>query len=400
MIKPAIVIVGYNRPDAINRLLNSISKARYETNGIPLIISIDESNKSNQIEDIARNFHWEYGIKEIRRFPQRQGLRKHIIQCGDLSEKFGAVIVLEDDLAVAEDFYTYVCKTHDFYSDDEKICGVSLYSYNATPFTHFTFSPMPTIFDVYLGDMIVTWGQSWTYKQWNKFKKWYEEHVDKLPAENPKIPMDISGWTRSWGRYFASYMADLELSYIYPYIARSTCYSDFGEHNKNHVPFTFVQVPLMNGYKYEYNFAKYEKLVHYDSFFERKLSNKDVIHGIPGDNIVMDLNNMKTSMEGKDYVITNSKLPYKIITSFGLTLRPISMNVLNEVPGNQINLYFVEKGVSIRFLNVNHPRYKANLYRLKYEFRDVSWRILLKYAPAELFSRMKDFIMPLFRKRR
>lgn len=399
MVKPAIVAVGYNRPAGMKRLLKSIGKAKFNDTDITLIVSIDESNMSNEVEKVAQEFEWNYGKKEIRRFPERQGLRKHIVQCGDYSEKYGAVIILEDDLVVAEDFYSYVCEAHEAYNENEKISGIALYSFRSNQFTHFTFTPMPSIHDVYLGDMVVTWGQSWNLKQWRSFKEWYLEHEGKLPLENVNIPRDISGWTRSWGRYFASYMADRNLSYIYPYIARSTCFSDFGEHNKTALPLTFVQVPLMNGCPKEYSFGAYEELVHYDCFYERVLSENDVITGISGNEICMDLNNMKTSAGGKKYVATNSELPYKKIASFGLTLRPISLNLFHEISGDQLHLYQLNEGTTlIRPWCGNRPKYQANHRRLKYEFQDASWRVMWFYAPREFWSRLKDKFAEKFKK--
>ena len=247
MIKPAIVAVGYNRPDGMKRLLDSIGRASYKCEDVPLIISIDESNRSNEVEAVAKAFEWTHGTKEIRRFPERQGLRKHIVQCGDYSELYGAVIILEDDLIVAEDFYSYVCAAHEIYGEEEDVCGVALYSYSCNVFTHYAFTPVPSLNDVFLGGMVVTWGQSWNARQWKCFKQWYLEHEESLPVINKDIPRDISSWTRSWGRYFASFIAEKRLYYIYPYRARTTCFSDFGEHNNVTVPVTFVQVPLMRG---------------------------------------------------------------------------------------------------------------------------------------------------------
>ena len=94
MIKPAIVAVGYNRADGMKRLLDSIGRAKFDVSDVPLIVSIDESNRSDEVEQVAREFKWEHGSLEIRRFPERQGLRKHIVQCGDYSEKYGGVIIL------------------------------------------------------------------------------------------------------------------------------------------------------------------------------------------------------------------------------------------------------------------------------------------------------------------
>ena len=399
MIKPAIVAVGYNRPDGMKRLLDSIGNADYIFGDIPLIISIDESNKSNEVEQVANEFVWKYGEKIIRRYSERQGLRKHIVQCGDYSEEYGAVIILEDDLIVAHDFYSYVCAAHQTYGDDERICGVSLYSYGFNVFTHFAFVPQPSIYDCFLGGMVVTWGQSWNCKQWKRFKNWYFEHENKLPVLNPKIPRDISGWTRSWGRYFATFMSEYNLYYIYPYIARTTCFSDFGEHNKSVVPLTFVQVPLMNGLPEEYHLGAYEELPKYDSFYERVLNEKDNIAGIAGNEICVDLSNMKMIAEGKKYVLSNAILPYKKVASFGLTLRPISLNVLHEVSGNQIFLYRLNTNYDvIRPWKGRRPSYKFNHRRLKYEFHDISWRIMWFYSPVEFFYRLKDKIIECLKK--
>lgn len=396
MIKPAIIVVGYNRPLGVKRLLESIGRAHFSCFDVPLIISIDESGKSNEVEKVAEEFEWKYGTKEIRRFPERQGLRKHIIQCGDYSEKYGAVIILEDDLVVAEDFYSYVCKAHEEYGDDERICGISLYSYNSNVFTHYSFDPLPCDNDVYLGDMVVTWGQSWNVRQWRNFKNWYLEHEDKLPVVNTAIPRDISSWTRSWGRYFANFMADKKVSYIYPYRARTTCFSDFGEHNTSSIPFTFVQVPLMHGLPQQYRLAPYESLIHYDSFYERVLDKSIIVAGIPGDMICMDINNMKTVAGGKKYVATNSVLNAKKIASFGLTLRPASLNVIENTPGDQINLYELNSDI-IRAWVGHRPNYHISFRRMKYEFRDVSWRILIMYAPKEYFSKLKEYIQKVFK---
>lgn len=394
-MKPAIIAVGYNRPDGMKRLLDSIGNAKYNANDIPLIISIDQSDKSDEVERVAQDFQWKYGTKEIKRFPERLGLRKHIVLCGDQSEKYGAVIILEDDLVVAKDFYEYVCAAHNQYGEEAEICGVALYSYSANVFNHYPFKPIQSESDVYLGQMVVTWGQSWTARQWRAFKEWYLSHEDKLPEINERIPQDISGWTRSWGRYFASYMADKDLFYVYPYISRTTCFSDYGEHNKTTVPLTFVQVPLMqtvpnNGYR----FGSVDALVQYDAFYERVLGKDDAVAGVSGDEICVDLYNMKTSAPaGKKYVLTNDTLRKEIVASFGLTLRPIELNALNNVPGDQLFLYRLDEGRSfIRKWNKKRPKYPKNIRRLKYEFNDVSWRVLFYYTPREFFARIADLI--------
>jgi len=388
-MRPAIVAVGYNRPESMKRLLESIGKATYNATDIPLIVSIDESDRSDDVERVAKEFNWKYGTLEIRRFKERQGLRKHIIQCGDYCDKHDAVIILEDDLVVAEDFYLYVCRAHEVYGEDERICGVSLYSYGINVFTRFPFIPMLSTEDVFLGDMVVTWGQSWNKRQWKEFREWYYEHEDKLPILNPKMPREISSWKRSWGRYFASYIADKGLSYIYPYNSRTTCFSDVGEHYKSMAPSTFVQVPLAQGCPAEYRMATYDRLVHYDIFYERVLNDKYIICGISGSEICMDLNNMKTSAGNKKYVITNSIIQHRKIASFDMALRPLCLNVIEEIPGNQLHLYHLNSNV-IRLWNGKRKKYIANRRRLKYENFDVPWRNALYYGVIEFWGRFKE----------
>ena len=389
MIKPAIVTVGYNRPHLMKRLLESIGRAHFDCDDIPLVISIDESNRSNEVEKVAQEFQWNHGTKEIRRFPERQGLRKHIVQCGDYSEKYGAVIILEDDLIVSEDFYGYVCQAHEKYGADERICGVALYSPMRNQFPNYSFAPIPTPYDAYLGGMVVTWGQSWNAQQWSKFKTWYFAHEDKLPTVNHAIPEEISGWTRSWGRYFVSYMAENDLSYIYPYVAHTTCFAEIGEHSVNAIPISGAQVPLMTGRKV-YNFGDYERLPRYDSFYERVLGDDTMIDGIPGSQICMDLSNMKHNTLGKKYLISASELPYPKRASFGLALKPVEVNVLQAMPGNAFHLYELsDPGSDIRPAKKRTYQYALDYRRLRYEHADMSLRTAVYYSVKQFFLSLK-----------
>lgn len=124
--KIAIVVVGYNRIDSIKRLLKSLENSKYPYEGIPLIISIDASN-DHDLYEFARNYKWAYGPLYVNIQEQRLGLRSHIIQCGDLTYFFKGIILLEDDLFVSEYFYYYVLAAIDYYYNEDRIGGFSLY---------------------------------------------------------------------------------------------------------------------------------------------------------------------------------------------------------------------------------------------------------------------------------
>lgn len=362
-MKPAIVVVGYNRPNDIKRLLNNINGAKYDTDDIPLIISLDKAQNEADIVKIAEEFQWLHGEKIIRTFPERQGLRKHIVQCGDLSEKYGAVIILEDDLLVSPNFYNYVQQAISFYEDEEKVTGFALYSHEWNGYARRNFVPMADAYDVYMGQYSITWGQCWTFKQWSGFKKWYLEHEDRL-GDNDKIPANINRWSKqSWGRYFVNYIVEKDLYYVIPRISLSTNCSDVGEHVRNQD--NSHQVRLLLSEEKEYVFPKFDKAWHYDIFFE----NSDLYSYIPEvedkDALCMNLTGIEKNIDRK-YVLSTRSLPYKQVKTYGLQLRPIEMNVLWNIPGEEIILYDTRETNQVPPSSLPHV--------LKYEIRGFNTR--------------------------
>ena len=141
-IKPVIVVVAYRRLHTLKRLLHSIEKAIYNLDDITLIISIDYHPDNSEVIKCAEEFNWEYGNKIIKTHKENMGLQRHIIECGDYSIEYGAAIILEDDEIVAPSFYEYTRLAHDFYDDDERIAGISLYGHewNGMPEKNFNLS--------------------------------------------------------------------------------------------------------------------------------------------------------------------------------------------------------------------------------------------------------------------
>src|SRR5687768_8098504 len=104
MNSPAIVITAYNRPEGLSRLLKSVADASYDSNNVTLVISIDKSD-SNKVYELADSFEWKYGQKKVIKHNEHLGLKEHILRCGDLTDQYGSIILLEDDLIVSPWFY-------------------------------------------------------------------------------------------------------------------------------------------------------------------------------------------------------------------------------------------------------------------------------------------------------
>lgn len=368
-MKPAIVAVGYSRPADLLRLLISIENAFYETNNIPLVISLDKASNESEVIKVAEEFQWSHGEKIIRTFPIRQGLRKHVIQCGDLSEKYGAVIILEDDLIVSPNFYTYTQKALDFYHDNPEITGISLYSHEWNGYARRNFQPMADGFDVYWGQYGISWGQCWTKEWWSRFKSWYELHEDRLNY-NPRIPRVINHWSnQSWGKYFNNFIVEKNLFYIIPRLSLTTNCSDVGQHVK--IPDNVYQVRLLCSKKEYYAFPKSEEAIRYDMFFENmKLSNEFREESANG-GICINLNGIERTEIKERFLLTTQDLPYKVIKSYGLMMRPYEMNIYFNIPGNVIRLYDTKTSESVR-LNE-----RFNVFR--YEIRGFSVKDIWSY---------------------
>ena len=141
----AIIVVGYNRPSSMSRLLQSICTAEYVGDTVDLIVSIDKSDKEPDVVKVAKEVAWPNGKKTIRTFDKRQGLRKHILQCGDYTSVYDAVIVLEDDLIVSESFYLYAKNAVAYYGNDFKLLNnmstrMKEYSYKKNYETSFIYN--------------------------------------------------------------------------------------------------------------------------------------------------------------------------------------------------------------------------------------------------------------------
>ncbi len=374
MIKPAIVVVGYNRPGALKRLLQSIQAASYPQDNIPLIISIDKSDKSDEVYQVAEEINWKYGEKTVIKYEERQGLRKHILQCGDLSNKYGAVIILEDDLLVSPSFYQYAYQALNFYEQDEKVAGIALYSHRWNGYASVEFLPEQNGYDVYFGQFSITWGQCWTASQWNQFKAWYLAH-QQLPDRNDKLPAAILSWGKqSWGKYFVSFIVETDKYYVIPYVAMSTNFSEIGQHNE--MIDSSHQVPLLSASKENYCFCKYVDAIKYDVFFERIFNPEMKIAGIAAKDVCVNLNGIKTTTGPCKYVLAERTLPFAVLATFGLRMRPIDANISNAVKGTELKLYQCPSA------NTKLPGYSKilSVQRGNFALYGYTWRSLARIA--------------------
>jgi len=363
----AIVAIGYNRPDSIKRLLSSLSKADYLGDEVTLYISLDKGDRQSELIKIAEEFNWPFGKKIVRAFPERQGLKRHVLQCGDLVINHDAIVALEDDIVVSPNFYNYVTQAVAFYGTDERVSGISLYKFNFQHYTGRAFAPVYNGFDCFFMRVAQSWGQCWTKNQWLSFREWLKDNDLKLTF-NPCVPEHVVIWNDegSWLKYYMYYTSSEKKYFVYPYFALSSCYSDAGAHTGDDI--IKNQTELCRG-NAKYRFPRVEEGIVYDAFFEREFSTPPDC--IPeGKSYAVDLYAMKKNLSDYDLAITTQLLDYKIIRTFGYVSRPLEMNIVDDIEGEGIFLYDMRAPEKHKYSRTDKFIHSMTpyVYDIKYEY--------------------------------
>jgi hypothetical protein len=336
---PAIVVAGYNRPDCLRRILGSLAEALVHPD-TQLVISIDQGG-SDEVVRVANAFDWQHGNKRVFLREMRLGVDEHNLACGDLSQEYGAIIMLEDDLFVSPHFYEYTVRALEAYSDDPRIGGLALHTQRHSDATPLGFEAFEDGSDVFFSQIACSWGQSWTAAQWSGFRQWLAEQPEELPA-NPGVPAMVRSWhASSWKKRYITYLVDTSRYFVYPRISLSTNFGDPGTHYDRKAP--TLQRSLLWGQR-DWRFVSLdESLAVYDAFSEilpDRLCRLQPDLGEP--TFAVDLYGQKDlSALAAERVLTRRPATAPVRT-FGQELRPHEMNIVANVPGTDFRLAAVK----------------------------------------------------------
>lgn len=377
--KVAIVVVGYNRKEALKRLLYSLSIASYPNNEIPIYISIDASHDV-ELYEYVDSFEWPHGDKYLNIQNERLGLKNHILKCGDLTRFFRAIILLEDDVFVSENFYDYVLCAINYYYDEDRVGGISLVK------SEMGHPSLPTIYmedgsDSFLKQMPASWGECWTDKQWNGFRCWLTSFRDEM-FEESDIPERAKQWRQAWSKYYMAYLVATHRYFVYPYVSLTTCFGDAGEHAKSMS--TISQTNLLVGTKEKYFFRPFDKMTKYDVYGVNESIYKWI--GIPKEDLFVDWYGQYNNTRGCKYLLTTIKLPINPVRTFALVMRPIELNVKYNIPGDEIFLYDTKSEV------VNYHKNSLPTSLAYYYLQSFNFRLLVNYVTEGCASILKKKI--------
>ena len=376
--KITLVVVGYNRADSIRRILYSLSRADYSYSNIRLVISLDHSG-NEEVSRSAEDFEWKYGEKIVLCHPERLGLRRHIISCGDLTEKYGAVMILEDDLYVSPDFYNYAMRALDKYGEHPQIAGIALSTKRELLESTFPFFPLRNGYDVFFQQFATSWGQVWNERMWSTFREWYGRHPE-LPWHKD-VPESVLNYPEtSWAKFYQTYIVDTGKYFVYSYVSLTFNFGDAGQHFGS--VSSSAQSVLFYG-KRDYRMPEFENGIKYDIYGEPVGLGGYL--GVPEEELTCDMWGRKRKEAYRRYVLSCRRLPYKVRKTFGMQMKPMELNVMEEIQGEGLFLYDTSFAAEDKEEASEH----VHLRLLEYGYGVLDGRELLMWALQRIRQKIR-----------
>ncbi len=333
----AIVVNAFNRPAALRRLLASLQQADYPPEAqVSLVVSIDRGG-SDEVRRIANDFAWAHGPKEVIVQAQHLGLVQHFFACGNLTERFDALVYLEDDLTVSPVFHAYASQALSFYQHDERVAGLSLFGLWFNGYSQQPFVPLADGSDAFFVQVPYTQGLAFTRAQWMRFTAWRHSPSAGAP---PTMPLHRA-WSNfdveDWFPLLAKFVITTDRYFVFPRVSQATGWGDAGTHFDQ--TSRFFQVPLQRGrQRYDFNTLA-EAAAVYDSFFEMQPERLNrLTNQLRGYDYTTDLYALKSRADLRAEYVLTSRRCRKPIASFGKAVWPLEMNVVERVSGAEICL--------------------------------------------------------------
>ena len=155
---------------------------------------------------------------------------------------------------------------------------------------------------------------------------------------------------------------------------------DAGEHGGDNN--SLVQVNLLQQ-DYDYRLYDVDKLARYDIYFNNVCLYEKL--GIPENDLCLDIYGFHSNEKGCKYILSTKVLPYKIVKSFALNMRPIELNVMYDISGNGLYLYDTTDSNG-----TTQGSYHKNV--VPYFLEGFNVRLLLKYVISHYRNSIKQVL--------
>lgn len=289
-----VVIFAYNRLDHIQKTINALLN-NYLSEKSEIFIYSDYARSDKDVLSILQVRKYINEIKGFRKITlierdRNYGLSDNIIEgVTDICNKYGKVIVLEDDLITSQYFLTFMNEAIDKYIDNPMVSSIHGYVYP-------TKTNLPDTFFIKGSDC---WGWATWSSAWNKFEKNGSKLLEQIKSKKlekefnfnntfdyVKMLQDqIDGKNNSWAiRWYAScFLNNMYILYPGKSLVTNIGFDGTGTHSGQSIIFNqsnhlnkinVLDIPVINNeiaYEAFVNYFKLNKF--YTSKFKKALKN-------------------------------------------------------------------------------------------------------------------------------
>ena len=166
-----IALFAYNRPQHVRHCVESLQKNFLAAESELFVFSDGAKNPEQEknVEEVRDYLRSIRGFKQVHIIeqPENKGLASNIIYgVSELGDKYGRVIVLEDDLIVSPWFLTFMNEALEVYENEEKVMNVNGHLLKGK-------EPFPETF-------LLSFANSWGWATWQRSWKLFEPDGRKL----------------------------------------------------------------------------------------------------------------------------------------------------------------------------------------------------------------------------
>jgi len=190
-----VAIFVYNRPDNAKQTIEALQKNYLAKETEVFIFSDAPKTAKNEkaVNDVRRYLRTITGFKSVTIIERKENfyIERNIIEgVTDIVNKYGRIIVLEDDGVSAKNFLTFMNKALDFYESQESVMHIATFTFIKMPVDY-----KKTFFWSYSENTGGGWG-TWE-NRWEKFK-WFSNEAEGLSvlSDEQKKEVELDGASR------------------------------------------------------------------------------------------------------------------------------------------------------------------------------------------------------------
>lgn len=281
-----IVLFVYNRLDLTIKTVEALKKNELSNKSELFIFSDGSKNKEDEkkVKAVREYLKQITGFKKVKIFESKKnkGLANSIISgVTKIINKYGKVIVLEDDIVVSKYFLNYMNDALNFYQNEKKVFSIS--GYNRSEYL-MSF-PKDYKKDIYFNPRTSSWGWGtwkdrwnsvdWKVKDFENFKH-SKKQINEFKKIGPDLPSMLIYWKEgkndSWAVRFSYACFKQKKINVYPVLSYiKNIGFDKGTHHKKKLRINIYENEVLNkksNIKFNKNYELNYKLINnYNAIF-------------------------------------------------------------------------------------------------------------------------------------